>query len=69
MISFDVTQNPEVTLVYPYFPVHPDLLYHVKKKQDKVVEQVVYSLVPYKDGVPHSHMLGGHLGLEKTKAD
>uniref|UniRef100_A0A803JIM9 Gypsy retrotransposon integrase-like protein 1 n=1 Tax=Xenopus tropicalis TaxID=8364 RepID=A0A803JIM9_XENTR len=68
-VTNGVRNNPDGSLSYPYFEVSNDLLYRVEKRGDDIHKQL---LVPqaFRNTVlrlAHSHVLGGHLGVEKTK--
>ncbi|XP_063075477.1 uncharacterized protein LOC134465637 [Engraulis encrasicolus] len=54
---------------YPHFAISRGLLYQVDKEKDAVIEQLLVPQ-PYRATVlnlAHSHPLGAHLGMEKTK--
>uniref|UniRef100_A0A8C5QMW5 Gypsy retrotransposon integrase-like protein 1 n=1 Tax=Leptobrachium leishanense TaxID=445787 RepID=A0A8C5QMW5_9ANUR len=61
--------DPDKPLGFPYFKVENNLLYRVDKKGEEEVEQL---LVPQSHRntvleLAHSHVLGGHLGTDKTR--
>lgn len=54
---------------YPHFAINRGLVYQVVKKNDEVLEQLLVPQ-PYRANVlnlAHTHLLGAHLGVEKTK--
>lgn len=54
---------------YPHFAVNRGLLYQIVKRNDEVHEQLLVPQ-PYRTTVlnlAHTHPLGAHLGMEKTK--
>lgn len=58
-----------LTPSYPHFAVKNGLLYQVVKSNDKVIEQLLVPQ-PHRSTVlqlAHMHLLGAHLGVEKTK--
>ncbi|XP_075949073.1 uncharacterized protein LOC142951429 [Anarhichas minor] len=58
-----------LTPSYPHFSVKNGLLYQVTRSQDLVVEQLLVPQ-PHRPTVlqlAHTHLLGAHLGVEKTK--
>uniref|UniRef100_A0A8C5LTZ1 Gypsy retrotransposon integrase-like protein 1 n=1 Tax=Leptobrachium leishanense TaxID=445787 RepID=A0A8C5LTZ1_9ANUR len=60
--------DPGNRLSFPYFISNDDMLYRVYKKNNEIIEQLVVPK-PYKKVVlelAHGHLLGGHLGTEKT---
>uniref|UniRef100_A0A803J7L8 Gypsy retrotransposon integrase-like protein 1 n=1 Tax=Xenopus tropicalis TaxID=8364 RepID=A0A803J7L8_XENTR len=60
--------EPGLRVTYPHMAVKGDLLYQMSKKSDEVIEQLVVPK-PYRKIVldlAHSHIMGGHLGVEKT---
>ena len=61
--------GPRLTLSFPHFAVKNGLLYQVIKYQDKVLDQLLVPK-PHRSTVmqlAHTHILGAHLGVEKTK--
>uniref|UniRef100_A0A8C5PVW7 Gypsy retrotransposon integrase-like protein 1 n=1 Tax=Leptobrachium leishanense TaxID=445787 RepID=A0A8C5PVW7_9ANUR len=61
--------DPDVRMSFPYMIQKNDLLYQVVKQGEDVVEQLVVPK-PYRRMVldlAHGHIMGGHLGIEKTK--
>uniref|UniRef100_A0A8C5MF74 Gypsy retrotransposon integrase-like protein 1 n=1 Tax=Leptobrachium leishanense TaxID=445787 RepID=A0A8C5MF74_9ANUR len=61
--------NPDKPLCFPYFKVKNKLLYRVEQKGAEELEQL---LVPetHRNKVlklAHNHVLGGHLGVDKTR--
>lgn len=64
----DVPVEPGDRPRFPYFISNEGLLYRVCKKNDEIVEQLVVPK-PYRWVVlelAYGHLLGGHLGAEKT---
>ncbi|XP_061098630.1 uncharacterized protein LOC133128839 [Conger conger] len=63
-----VPQGPVSTPSYPYFRVKQDLLYRVCNPQGEEVEQLLVPqpFVPRVLYLGHTHLLGAHLGMEKT---
>ncbi|XP_041440518.1 uncharacterized protein LOC121400717 [Xenopus laevis] len=60
--------EPEMRLSYPYMAMNGGLLYQMYKKGEEVIEQLVVPQ-PYRRMVmdlAHGHVMGGHLGVEKT---
>lgn len=60
---------PDVTLAYPHIAMQNNLLYQVDKQGEDIVEQLIVPK-PFRKMVldlAHGHLLGGHLGMEKTK--
>ena len=58
-----------LTTSYPHFAVKNGLLYQIVQKSGKVIEQLLVPQ-PHRSTVlqlAHTHLLGGHLGVEKTK--
>ena len=61
--------NPDTTCTYPYFIMERDILYRVAQRAEEAIEQLVVPK-PYRKLVlelAHGHILGGHLGTEKTR--
>lgn len=61
-------QEPGADERYPHFAMNGNLLYRVTKVREELVEQLVVPK-PYRRMVmdlAHSHVLGGHLGADKT---
>ena len=61
--------NPDERIALPYFIIERDLLYRVSQRIEDTVEQLVVPK-PYRKMVlelAHGHILGGHLGAEKTR--
>uniref|UniRef100_A0A8C5WDV1 Gypsy retrotransposon integrase-like protein 1 n=1 Tax=Leptobrachium leishanense TaxID=445787 RepID=A0A8C5WDV1_9ANUR len=68
VVDGNVTQ-PGRLLLYPHFEMSDNLLYRVEKKGTDIVKQL---MVPqnFRNTVlnlAHNHILGGHLGIDKTK--
>ena len=61
--------GPRLTPSFPHFAVKNGLLYQVIKYQDKVVEQLLVPKPhrPTMMQLAHTHIVGDHLGPEKTK--
>ena len=55
-------------LVFPHFSVKKGLLYRVVKRDELIVDQLLVPkcYVPKVLYLAHSHLLGAHLGVEKT---
>ena len=58
-----------LTPSYPHFAVKNGLLYQVVKDNDQVVEQLLVPKLhrPTVLQLAHTHLLGAHLGVDKTK--
>lgn len=62
-------QQPEAPLSYPHFTVKKGLLYRVTRSHNETLEQL---LVPRTFcravlDLAHTHLLGAHLGIDKTQ--
>uniref|UniRef100_A0A8C5MJ42 Gypsy retrotransposon integrase-like protein 1 n=1 Tax=Leptobrachium leishanense TaxID=445787 RepID=A0A8C5MJ42_9ANUR len=65
----DKPVDPDMRLAFPHMVQRKDLLYQVVRQGEDVVEQLLVPQ-PYRKLVldlAHGHVLGGHLGVEKTK--
>lgn len=64
-----VDQRQGIDLIYPHFAVKNGLLYQMIKVQDEVIEQLLVpkSFRPTVLQLALTHLLGAHLGVEKTK--